>query len=98
LLLCRRINQLWREADHWRPWIAGAKYEWSCTSVHSPICLRCAHRNFVFFITFIVMVGIFIVLGLHILDVMAYWRCAVESYFSEGTILLIIRLDAFPYQ
>ena len=32
-----------------------------------------------FFICVIVMVGIFIVIGLHVLDVMAYRGCAVEN-------------------
>jgi hypothetical protein len=44
------------------------------------------------------MVDIFIVIGLQILDVMAYRGYAVENYFSDGAILFITRLDAFPDQ
>jgi len=40
----------------------------------------------------------FIVIGLQILDVMAYRGCGVENYFSDGTISFITRLDAFPDQ
>jgi hypothetical protein len=45
-----------------------------------------------------VMVDIFIVIGLQILDVIAYRGYVVENYFSDGTILFITRLDAFSDQ
>jgi len=49
-----------------------------------------------FFISAVVMFDIFIFIGLQILDVMTYRGYAVGNYFSDGTVLFIARLDAFP--
>lgn len=59
----------------------------------------CAQEVYVFsLLSLLWLVFFFIVSGLHILDVKAYWRYAVENYFSDGTTLFITRLDAFPDQ
>jgi hypothetical protein len=69
---------------------------------YSSICLRGAHRDSPFFITVTIMVDIYIILGLHILDVMTIWGCAVEQHLSSvcycGARLVITKLDGFPGQ